>query len=350
MDMPSSGSQKFQNTDDTHTAATPGHVQKNKRVMFVSALAVVGAVAVCALLVAVYRVYAKAAHDPFTVAVATTLHLPAAKVNNQTILYSKYLNDLKAITMLRAYDQATDGPSAGLSDERLSDLVLLSLTNNILVADAAKSFGIAVEPADVAEIRKQLVTKFKTADQADAELQKRYGWTLAEWEERVAPTVILQNKLNDKISANEESRSDVRARAEEVLKKIQTGANFEDMAKQYGQDGTAAQGGDLGYFSRGEMVPQFEAAAFLLKPGEVSPDVVESPFGYHLIKVEDAKTDKVTDANGKVTVKPQIRARHILFLFPSLNQYLDDALKKASVHLYLRVHNPFVPTAPQASK
>lgn len=76
------------------------------------------------------------------------------------------------------------------------------------------------------------------------------------------------------------------ALAKEILAKLKAGEKFEDLAKQYGTDGTKDSGGNLGTFGRGQMVTEFEDAAFALKPGEIS-DVVKTEFGYHIIKVTD---------------------------------------------------------------
>ncbi len=77
-----------------------------------------------------------------------------------------------------------------------------------------------------------------------------------------------------------------RKRAEELLAQIKKGSDFAALAKKYSDDtGSAAQGGDLGWVKRGQMVPEFEAAAFSLKQGEVS-GIVKTDFGYHIIKVE----------------------------------------------------------------
>ncbi|HVB38125.1 MAG TPA: peptidylprolyl isomerase [Vicinamibacterales bacterium] len=76
-----------------------------------------------------------------------------------------------------------------------------------------------------------------------------------------------------------------KAKAEALLKQIKAGADFATLAKANSQDpGSAKNGGDLGFFEKGEMVPAFDQAAFALKVGEVS-GVVESPFGFHIIKV-----------------------------------------------------------------
>lgn len=88
------------------------------------------------------------------------------------------------------------------------------------------------------------------------------------------------------------------ALAKVVLEKAKAGEDFAELATEYSKDpGSAANGGNLGYFPRGVMVPEFEAVAFTLGVGEVS-DIVESQFGYHIIKVEDVQTVKDIEDGG----------------------------------------------------
>ena len=78
-----------------------------------------------------------------------------------------------------------------------------------------------------------------------------------------------------------------------VLSLIRSGMDFGEAARQYSQDGkTAANGGDLGYFAPRTMYPAFDAAAFALKPGEVS-DVVRTPVGFHIIQVTDRRQGRL---------------------------------------------------------
>ena len=79
----------------------------------------------------------------------------------------------------------------------------------------------------------------------------------------------------------------VRAQAEKVLEELKAGANFEQLAKERSADpGSASKGGDLGLFARGRMVPEFDEAAFALKqPGDIS-GIVETKFGFHILKLD----------------------------------------------------------------
>jgi parvulin-like peptidyl-prolyl isomerase len=102
-----------------------------------------------------------------------------------------------------------------------------------------------------------------------------------------------------------------RQKAEDLLKRVRAGEDFAALATEFSEDpGSKTQGGDLGWFGRGAMVKEFEDAAFALKQGEVS-GVVESPFGYHIIKVEEHRR-QMNEANNVVE---EVHARHILILY-----------------------------------
>jgi peptidyl-prolyl cis-trans isomerase C len=117
--------------------------------------------------------------------------------------------------------------------------------------------------------------------------------------ERVrASHILIQFPPNADAAAKEQ----VRSRVATILKEVQAGKDFAALAKQYSQDGSAAQGGDLGYFERGQMVPPFESAAFALQPGQTS-DLVETQFGYHIIRVTEKQAARTMTLE---EVRPQL--------------------------------------------
>ncbi len=127
---------------------------------------------------------------------------------------------------------------------------------------------------DVDQVRQQVTVP-------DADLQAFYKQNLAQYTtpEQLAASHILF-RIEDK---DEEA---VRKQAEGVLKRARAGENFAALAKQYSEDeSNNTNGGSLGEFGRGTMVPEFEQVAFTLKPGDIS-DLVKTSFGYHIIKVD----------------------------------------------------------------
>ncbi|MCK5914118.1 MAG: peptidylprolyl isomerase, partial [Desulfuromusa sp.] len=120
----------------------------------------------------------------------------------------------------------------------------------------------------------------------DDDLQRYYrrNLDLFEIKEQVKAAHILLRVPKDADTETTQKRHDF---AEELLQQLQGGANFAQMAKTHSDDkSNAAQGGELGMFGRGVMVGEFEDAAFALRPGQLS-EVIQTPFGFHIIKVEE---------------------------------------------------------------
>ena len=118
-----------------------------------------------------------------------------------------------------------------------------------------------------------------------------------------------------------------------ILARLQKGEKFEDLAKQYSLDGSKDYGGDLGYFTAPEMVPEFSKAAFALQVGEISQPV-KTDFGWHIIKVEDRKMgaaqpyDQVKTAIRNVLLRKKVQEVMDGLKASSKIEILDEDLKK----------------------
>lgn len=135
-------------------------------------------------------------------------------------------------------------------------------------------------------------------------------------EKEISPKVtdeMLKARYDKEVAARPPTE-EIRARhilvkteeeAKEIIAKLDGGADFEALAKEKSSDpGSGANGGDLGFFSKGQMVPEFEAAAFALEPGAYTKTPVKSDFGFHVIKLEEKRTQPPVAFD---EVKDQIR-------------------------------------------
>jgi parvulin-like peptidyl-prolyl isomerase len=158
----------------------------------------------------------------------------------------------------------------------------------------------------------------------DAAVQKYYEAHKNEYEEVKARHILVRfkdSRVPLREGQKELSDPEALAKAQELKKKLDGGADFAALAKTESDDtGTGAQGGDLGQFARGAMVPEFDTAAFVQPVGKIG-DPVRSAFGYHIIKVEERKS------KGLAEMKDQIEKQ----LRPDLAKQEVDAIKKANV-------------------
>ncbi|WP_191578886.1 peptidylprolyl isomerase [Achromobacter insolitus] len=144
------------------------------------------------------------------------------------------------------------------------------------------------------------------------------------------PTQVVQTRARHILIKTSTVMSDelARQRLEQVRQRLVNGsAKFEEMARQYSQDATAPQGGELGWLNPGETVPPFEAAMNTLQPGEISQPV-QTPFGWHLIEVEERRDHDATDDLARM------RARQTLFerrAQPAFEDWLEQLRAQAYV-------------------
>lgn len=104
------------------------------------------------------------------------------------------------------------------------------------------------------------------------------------------------------------SEADIKRRIAQIKERIDSGGNFQELAKQYSEDGSASSGGDLGWLSAGDTVPEFERAMNELKPGQVSAPT-RSTFGWHLIQVVERRAQDISNERRRQLARQAVHAR-----------------------------------------
>jgi foldase protein PrsA len=239
--------------------------------------------------------------------------------------------------------------------------VLLNQTiSDLVIKQEIEKRNITIDDAYLNEMVLNIQSQFADEDQFNQALTDQ-GLTYQEFRNQLSLKLRLNRmlemdipelKVNDteitaffnKNKASLDTPEQIRAshilvnsseQAEEIVKMLKAGADFASLARNLSIDtGSAANGGDLGYFSRGMMIPEFENASFSLELGEIS-DPVLSRYGYHIIKVFDKKPAKAAVLDDKM------KALIDLNIFNSkwdankdkVNAYLQDLVSKADIKI-----------------
>jgi|SRR3989339_912936 len=303
-------------------------------------LGLVGVI-VLALLIAVglgMRGMKKVSQDGLTMFVAKTLNLPVAKINGLRVSYVDYIDDINSLKTF----YGLQGTLAQMTDEQVSDQALSRLLVDRVISDLAKEYEVSVDEQEFADTKATIVEQFGDEEKANEEITTRYGWSLEKYLVRVVQPLLLEQALREKFTSevsgldekyltkevkarhilflvnDEDGDAAVKKQAEEVLQKIKDGADFAQMATEYGQDGTKEKGGDLGWFGTGMMVEEFETPVFALEAGQLSPELIKTRYGYHIVQVEET------------------RQAGDFFTF------MDDQVLNSKVEILIPIHNPFV--------
>jgi peptidyl-prolyl cis-trans isomerase C len=198
------------------------------------------------------------------------------------------LNDVMATAAEALPPEMRDVPAATLRamlpPQVFQQLVDRAITDRVMV-NAARAAGLErdeelrrrIRAFEEGELRDTLLRREVLPKVTDEALRARWQRDVAARpaeEEVRARHILVPNEAD----------------ARSILAEVQRGGNFEEIARRRSADPAARNGGDLGFFRRGDMVSEFSTAAFALQPGQVSPQPVRSQFGWHVIKLEERRT------------------------------------------------------------
>lgn len=225
-----------------------------------------------------------------------------AKINDRTITYGQFN---KYYSIYSSAIQGQDVDTKELKEKILDEIVQMEVVkeyiaqNDIAVDhnEVEKQYTEYMDYLDSDEEAKEYLTDNNISDEFVKELITNQLYASVLYDKIASEIENPDSKVEEYYENNKEKfvvdevkashiLVDTKEEAEDILEKIKNEEDFAKLAKTYSKDGSAQNGGDLGYFSRGRMIQSFEEAAFALDVGEVS-DIVETQYGFHIIKVTD---------------------------------------------------------------
>ena len=232
-----------------------------------------------------------------------------------------------------------------LSESQLSGMKQRFLENLIereLLYQESRKEGIEVDEAALERQLKALQKQYIRKAAVQQFIEKKFAVTEEEMrtyyesDPNIArqPAQVQASHILIKFdpAADESQKEEARGKIEEIQEKLKAGEDFASLATEFSECPSSAKGGDLGYFTRGRMVKPFEDAAFALEPGETS-DVVETRFGYHLIKAVDKKPES---SIAYEEVKEEIKQRlGMQKTQKQMRQYVEKLKEEANVETFL---------------
>lgn len=214
---------------------------------------------------------------------------PAAWVNYKPIWVKNLYKQLGYIKTFSAESQQEMPKNSEITKQVLDQMI-----DTDLISEEAKKNNITVSKEEIDKTYDELAKQNEeSGEKLEDLLKKLYGMNEKEFKKLIKEQ-LLRQKVQEELFVTVTARHILiqdEGKAKEVLEKIKNNEiGFEDAAKEHSEDtGSKDNGGDLGWFGRGMMVPEFENAIFALNKGEMTNEPVKTDFGYHIIKLEDKK-------------------------------------------------------------
>lgn len=197
---------------------------------------------------------------------------------------------------------------------------IANIKNEIKFAKIAMDRGITKDEAfptmdQIMDLKLQLVDNIRENIVVDdLEIKKFFEENKENYD---VDASVDANIVNFVVEPTDLDMEKAKAKANKILKEVNS-TNFSEMAKKYSEGPSAPNGGELGWFGKGQMIPEFETAAFKGEVGKVYPEIVKSKFGYHIILVEDKNKEKA-----------QVKASHILIKINAGEKTFEKVMETA---------------------
>ncbi|MFZ2226200.1 MAG: peptidylprolyl isomerase [Candidatus Moraniibacteriota bacterium] len=201
--------------------------------------------------------------------------------------------------------------------------ILNKLIENRIIENEAVSRGLKLSAEDISQEVSRQMKAYDSEEYLKNNLAKLYGWTIADFENNIVKPDMYREKLSANLRENDAKTKTAKNKIETALGDLKGGKDFTETVKKYSEGESVKNDGELGWFSAIEMLPEIANTVFSLKKGAMS-DVIESQLGYHIILVEDQKTE------GDV---PKLKLKQIFVRTLNFSDWLFETEKKMNIHV-----------------
>lgn len=277
--------------------------------------AVAALVLVSPVLLAAVDVYAAHWNQPTLMKVAKTLSFPVISIDGERLSFGEYENELSNLERIL---RESNSPASRTEMQRM---LVDRLTRAAAVKRLVAERNLRTEEA--AKLAKSMTFGDKMSDvEIEKAVKEQFGWSMSYFERNVL--MPFARELAFALDV-------LKPKIDEVAAAVRApGADFAKIAKEKGEDGSKDQGGDLGFFGKGAMVPEFESQVWNAPKGEVVGPFA-SRFGWHVAKV--------TDAKGEGDAK-EVKASHIIVALKQheadIEPLVVEAMKQVKVNVWLK--------------
>lgn len=243
-------------------------------------------------------IYKYKTNDEVTRVVSKIIPYPAAIVQGRIVTMDSYFRNYQYINKFYSSTQQT-----GVDYDAVRKQIMDQLVDNEVMKSQAKKYGVSIKGSDINNAYSDVIIQNGGEDEVKKVLNDLYGLNVADFKQLIADQ-ILEQKLQEAVpiqihashilirvdqGAAEKQVADAKVKIDKVSTDLKGGADFAEQAKQFSEDtGSATNGGDLGFFSRGQMDTELEKVAFTTAVGQMS-EPFKTQFGWHIIKVTEKK-------------------------------------------------------------
>ncbi|MFA6321958.1 MAG: peptidylprolyl isomerase [Candidatus Buchananbacteria bacterium] len=256
--------------------------------------------------------------------------IPIALVNFQPIYYSDWLNQINSLNHYYVFLQNSNSQKIEIPDQRiLKEKLFDRLIEQKLIKQLTMSYNVDVTADELDQETLNIINKAGGMENLKQQLATSYAWSIKDFQNNILMPLLAKNNLNLYLLEQPEN-NEARILIEKIYSDLNSGQDtFESLAQQYSNDSSASQGGDIGYFNKGEIILPIQKEIFELLPGQTS-HIIKTNLGFHIFKV----TEKLNDSSNQPN---RIRLSQILVATKDFQGRLENFKEESKIIKLIKI-------------